>query len=161
MAFPGIQATARGFLHPHHGRYAGKSGIPITPKSRSFCRSTSCVQAICQPGTQRSSPASAELSRQRKGWVCTALEFQQRTNTPSACTRNDSSLPRTGLNRWKYQNNDEVTFPEQGTGARYSCAQKGAKKGLSVQAGGSGRQAPWHLSHIKNSSRLPGDFLFL
>lgn len=102
----------------------------------------------------------AELSRQRKGWGCTALEFQQRANTPSACTRNDSSLPRTRLNHWKYQNNDEVTFPEQGTGARYSRAEKHAKKGLGVLAGGFGRQAPWAFVSFKNSLRLPGDLFF-
>lgn len=146
------------FLQPHHGRYTAKTGIPITPKSRSFSLCTSCVQAICEAGMQCTSPTSAEMSRQRKGWGCTALEFQQRTNTLSACTRNDSSLPRTGLNHWKYQNNDEVTFPEQRTGATYSCAEKRAKKGLGVQAGGSGRQAPWAFVSFKNSLRLPGEF---
>lgn len=59
-----------------------------------------------QPGLSRAVKAV-------EGLGLNALEFQQRTNTLSACSRNDSSLPRTGLNHWKYQNNDEVTFPEQ------------------------------------------------
>lgn len=153
LAFPGTQATAHSFLHRHLGRYAAKMQIPITPKSRSFSPSTSYPEATCQAGMQRTSPASTELSRQpQKGWGSTALEFQQCTSTLSACNRNDSSLPLTRLNHWKYQNNDEVTFPEQETGARYRYVENCAKKGLGVQAGGSGRQAPpWHLSHLKTA----------
>lgn len=136
-----------------------RQGSPLSPKAGALVPLADASRPSSRQECDAPGKPQRELSRHRKGWGCTALEFQQRTNTPSACTRNDSFLSQTRLNHWKYQNNDEVTFPKQGTGARYSHMEKHVKKG--VQAGASSRQAPQASVSFKNSLRLPGDFFFL
>lgn len=114
------------------------------PSARQECR-------ISAEGWRRAVKAAEGLGLHHAGIPAMRIHL-------SSCTRNESSLSQTRLNHWKYQSNDEVMFPEQGTGARYRCTEKHAKKGLDVQAGGSGRQAPQAFVSFKNSLRLPRGF---
>lgn len=161
MAFPGVRATSakpsspsprQGRCKDREPRYTQKQELrtpyPWRPGHLPGGK------AMPQRSLGRAVKAAEGLRLQGSGIPATRKHPCQ----PAPGT--DSSLPRTGLNHWKYQNNDEVTFPAQGAGARYSRAEKRAKMGLGVPAGGSGRQAPRAFVAFKNSLRLPGDFFF-
>jgi len=153
---------ARCSVSPSPRQVCCKDGDPYQPPTQELMSlSQLCSGHLPGRNAVHQLRAAGELSRQRKGWGCTMLEFQQRTNTRPSAPGTTPPCLGPGLNHWKYQNNDEVTFPEQGARARYRCMEKHAKKGLDVQAGGSGRQAPEAFVSFKNSLRLPRGFFFL
>lgn len=130
---------------PNAGAHVPLPAVP-RPSARQECSASA-------KGCRRAVKTAEGLGLQHAGIPATHKHPSSAPGTTPPC-------PGPGLNHWKYQNNDEVTFPEQGARARYRCMEKLAKKGLNVQAGCSGRQAPGASVSFKNSLRLLSFFFF-